>query len=66
MRPSAAACVPILLAALAGAAPQVLAGGKSLPPPVTFTAEQDHSNMMEQLGIEVLRPGASGDENDPD
>ena len=34
-------------------------------PPVTFTAEQDHGNMMQQLGIQVLRPGASGDENDP-
>jgi hypothetical protein len=67
MRGSAAtaACVPILLAALAVAAAPVLAGGKA-PPPVTFTAEQDHRNMMEQLGIEVLRPGVSGDENDPD
>lgn len=65
MGSAAAACVPILLAVLALAAPPVLAGGKA-PPPVTFTAEQDHSNMMEQLGIELLRPGASGDENDPD
>jgi hypothetical protein len=39
---------------------------QALPPPVTFTAEQDHRNMMEQLGIEALRPGASGNENDPD
>jgi hypothetical protein len=38
----------------------------ALAPPVTFTAEQDHENMMEQLGIEDLRPGASGNENDPD
>jgi hypothetical protein len=60
-----AACVRILLAALAVTAAPVLAGGKP-PPPVTFTAEQDHRNMMEQLGIEVLRAGASGDENDPD
>lgn len=29
------------------------------PPPVTFTAEEDHANMMEQLGITKLRPGAS-------
>ena len=36
-----------------------------LPPPVTFTAEQDHQNMMEQLGITALRPGPSGDENAP-
>ncbi|MGH2644180.1 MAG: hypothetical protein ACRDE2_09540, partial [Chitinophagaceae bacterium] len=27
------------------------------PPPVTFTTEQDHLNMMEQLGIKALRPG---------
>src|SRR5690606_395289 len=33
--------------------------------PVNFTAEQDHRNMMEQLGIKTLRPGASGDETAP-
>ena len=27
-----------------------------LPPPQTFTAEQDHQNMMDQLGIKALRP----------
>jgi len=37
----------------------------SLPPPVTFTAEQDHQNMMEQLGIKALRPGPSGNEKAP-
>src|SRR5437763_9978596 len=37
----------------------------STPPPVHFTAEQDHQNMMEQLGIEALRPGPSGNENAP-
>jgi len=35
------------------------------PPLVTFTAEQDHDNMMKQLGIKSLRPGPSGNENDP-
>jgi hypothetical protein len=35
------------------------------PPPVTFTAEQDHANMMKQLGITRLRPGPSGNENAP-
>jgi hypothetical protein len=34
-------------------------------PPVTFTAEQDHRNMMDQLGIKALRPGPSGDEKAP-
>ena len=35
------------------------------PQPVTFTAEQDHANMMEQLGIRALRPGPSGNEKAP-
>jgi sialate O-acetylesterase len=30
-----------------------------------WTAEQDHDNMMKQLGIKVLRPGPSGDEKAP-
>jgi hypothetical protein len=33
---------------------------------VTFTTAQDHRNMMDQLHIETLRPGANGDENAPD
>jgi len=39
--------------------------GTSLPSPVNFTTEQDHQNMMEQLGIEALRPGPNGDESAP-
>jgi hypothetical protein len=35
------------------------------PPPVNFTSEQDHQNMMDQLGIKSLRPGPSGDEKAP-
>jgi len=31
----------------------------------TFTAQQDHDNMMEQLGIKKLRPGPSGNESAP-
>src|SRR5688572_20386071 len=31
-----------------------------LPPPVKFTAQQDHQHMMRQLGITSLRPGADG------
>ncbi|HEY5253003.1 MAG TPA: acetylxylan esterase, partial [Acidobacteriaceae bacterium] len=38
----------------------------SAPPPVTFTADQDHQNMMTQLGIESLRPGPSGNPKAPD
>jgi hypothetical protein len=37
----------------------------SSPAAVTFTAEQDHQNMMEQLGIKALRPGPSGNEKAP-
>lgn len=35
------------------------------PTPVTFTKEQDHANMQQQLGIKVLRPGPSGNESAP-
>ncbi len=35
------------------------------PKPVTFTAQQDHDNMMQQLGITQLRPGPSGNPNAP-
>jgi hypothetical protein len=40
-------------------------GASGSPPPVIFTAEQDHQNMMDQLGIKQLRPGFSGDESAP-
>lgn len=39
--------------------------GQQLPPPVTLTADQDHQDMMDQLGIKSLRPGPSGNENAP-
>ena len=35
------------------------------PQPVTFTAQQDHDDMMKQLGITALRPGPSGDDKAP-
>ncbi len=35
------------------------------PPLINFTAQEDHQNMMDQLGIKALRPGPSGDENAP-
>ena len=34
-------------------------------PPVNFTAQQDHQNMKDQLGIQSLRPGPSGNESAP-
>jgi len=36
-----------------------------LPQPKNWTAEEDHQNMMDQLGIKVLRPGPSGNANAP-
>jgi lysophospholipase L1-like esterase len=33
-----------------------------LPQPMNWTTAQDHQNMMEQLGIQALRPGPSGRE----
>ena len=35
------------------------------PPLITFTAKEDHAQMMQQLGIEELRPGPSGNESAP-
>jgi len=32
----------------------------NLPPPMNWSASQDHQNMMAQLGIKTLRPGADG------
>ena len=35
------------------------------PDPVTFTTQQDHQNMMDQLGLKSLRSGPSGNESAP-
>jgi hypothetical protein len=43
----------------------ISAPASSLPEPKTWTAAQDHAQMMEQLGIRALRPGPSGSEQDP-
>lgn len=40
-------------------------GQHKYPEPVTFTNEQDHENMMKQLGITELRPGPSGNPEAP-
>ncbi|MEP7267382.1 MAG: acetylxylan esterase [Saprospiraceae bacterium] len=37
----------------------------SYPPLMTFTNQEDHDNMMTQLGIKKLRPGPSGNESAP-
>src|SRR2546425_375014 len=36
-----------------------------LPAPKVWTAQQDHQDMMDQLGIKALRPGPSGTETAP-
>jgi hypothetical protein len=58
LKPAAVLIAALFAAAASGAQ-------TSAPPPVSFTAEQDHQNMMDQLGIKALRPGPSGDENAP-
>jgi len=42
-----------------------LASGQTAPAPKNWTAAEDHRNMMEQLGIQALRPGPSGNEAAP-
>ena len=42
---------------------EAFASGQQSTPP-NWTAEQDHQNMMDQLGIKALRPGPSGKETD--
>jgi lysophospholipase L1-like esterase len=65
LRPLAAAAVAALLLSTAltlNGAAQTDSG--SFPPRVKFTGDGDHRNMMEQLGIKALRPGANP--NNPD
>src|SRR5438874_9447988 len=38
----------------------VSSGTTASPTPLDWTAQQDHQNMMQQLGIARLRPGPSG------
>jgi lysophospholipase L1-like esterase len=44
-------------------APASYANSAGFPPSMNWTAEEDHRNMMDQLGIKSLRPGPSGNEN---
>ena len=53
--------VTVLAVAFAAAALQAQAPCT----PVTFTADQDHQNMMDQLGIKTLRPGFNGNAGAP-
>jgi len=64
-RRAARPCATMAAALACGLAPAHAAPAHDWHAPVTFTTAQDHRNMMEQLGIEALRPGASGNENSP-
>jgi hypothetical protein len=58
-----AAAIAVLAAAAARparASGSGTAGAEATLAPVNWTAQQDHKNMMEQLGITRLRPGPSG------
>jgi len=60
--------IALFSASLAFAAQPLLTASAqkaSSPAPVTFTAEQDHQNMMDQLGIQAQRPGPSGNPKAP-
>jgi hypothetical protein len=62
--PKASAVCMCLIAAV-GITSFAFAQTSAAPPLVTFTADQDHQNMMDQLGIKALRPGYSGNEKAP-
>jgi len=57
--------VCICLIGIFGASSPVLGQTSATPPPVTFTADQDRQNMMDQLGIKAVRPGYSGNDKAP-
>jgi len=54
--------LPFSVASLPG---QEKPASESAPAPVTFSTQEDHRNMMEQLGITKLRPGPNGNESAP-
>jgi lysophospholipase L1-like esterase len=61
----AATCLLILAIASGLLSGQQPTGTGKLSEPTNWTAAQDHQQMMEQLGIRALRPGPSGNEQDP-
>src|ERR1700733_6912302 len=44
---------------------KVATGAPGNQEPVVFTTRQDHQNMLEQLGINKLRPGRDSNPNSP-
>jgi lysophospholipase L1-like esterase len=64
--PTVSFCSLVLVIAALVPAPAILAQQQpASPEPSNWTAQQDHQNMMEQLGIKALRPGPSGNEAAP-
>lgn len=60
------ACTRLTLIALAVCAvPVAFAQQSGSCRPINWTTDQDHRNMMQQLGIKALRPAPSGNENAP-
>jgi len=58
--------IPFVVACLLGVSIGQSAGPAPAAKSATeFTADQDHQNMMDQLGIKALRPGPSGDAKAP-
>jgi hypothetical protein len=55
----------LLLTSLGAVAQNTASETSKYPPLVTFTNDQDHDDMMKQLGIKTLRPGPSGNESAP-
>ena len=51
----------VFVAAFTAVAPEILRA--QTPEPLNWTAQQDHQNMKEQLGITRLRPGPNGNAN---
>ncbi len=65
MRYIGVALIAVMFVAVAGLPSSAIAQSVESPPPVTFTTQEDHRNMLEQLGIARLRPGPSGNESAP-
>jgi hypothetical protein len=57
--------VAILFTAVVSSANMLRAQETQAPKIVTFTTQQDHQNMLQQLGITKLRPGPNGNETAP-
>ncbi len=58
-------CKLAVLAATLVLTRAAIAQNQAPPAPVALSADQDHQNMMDQLGIKALRPGPSGNEKAP-